>query len=143
MKNIKEKIQKALPEGIWVLDVKVDIERAYIRVIIDGEEHVTINDTTIISKRIKNINRINAFFSKGYNLEVTTPGLDQDLKYSFQYKKFLSKTFKVVSNSGFTKKQIIGKLIEVNKNGIKVNEKGDSINISYDDILSAKPKIEF
>ncbi len=143
MKSIEKIIKSILPDGIWLLELQLKKESGFVRLIIDGDKPVTIHDTAIITKRVKKIEEINKFFVNGYRLEVTTPGLDKKLVHSFQYKKFLSKKLEIISNNEEDKHFLDAKLIEVDDAGIKINDSGSYFSLKYNEILSAKPKIEF
>ena len=143
MKNIEAAIKKKLPDGIWLLELQLKKGSGFIRLIIDGDKPVTIRDTAIITKSVKKIEEINSLFSNGYRLEVTTPGLDKKLEHSFQYKKFLSKKLEIISNNDDSENYLDAQLIEVDDTGIRINENGCLFALKYNEILSAKPKIEF
>ena len=143
MNNIEKIIRNSLPKGIFLIELKFKKKSGYLKIIVDGSRPVTINDTTRITKKVKNIEEINSLFHGGYRLEVTTPGIDSGLEFAFQYKKFLHKQLEIKLKNEEIKKQLNGELVNVDDHGIKINANDGLFSFKFSEILSAKPKIEF
>ncbi|MAK02441.1 MAG: hypothetical protein CMP35_03240 [Rickettsiales bacterium] len=143
MKNIEKNIRNLLPDGIFLLELDLKEKSSFLRLVVDGVKHVSIQDTTVITKRVKNMEEINSLFLDGYRLEVTTPGIGKKLIHSFQYKKFLFKKLEITLNSNKGNSCLDAELIDVSDHGIKINENGNLLALKYDEIFSAKPKIKF
>jgi len=101
-----------------VLDVFVSPGKtARIRVILDGDTGITIDDCAKLSREL-NQQMVGSDFPENYNLEVTTPGVDASLQMPRQYPKHIGRTLKLVlKNEGLT---VRGQLLEVNGEGIKI-----------------------
>lgn len=143
MKNIEKNIRNLLPDGIFLLELDLKEKSSYVRLVVDGIKHVSIQDTAVITKRVKNMEEINSLFLDGYRLEVTTPGIGKKLMHSFQYKKFLFKKLEITLNRNEDNNYLDAELVDVDDHGIKINENGNLFALKYDEILSAKPKIKF
>lgn len=86
-------------ESLFIVDVIYSAKKGPSRkmmVIVDGDNGVTIDDCTHISRELsKVLDDTNLIEDDQYVLEVTTPGLDQPLKLKRQFKKNVGRSLKV------------------------------------------------
>jgi ribosome maturation factor RimP len=102
----------------YLIEVHVSTSNK-IRVFIENDEHVSIQDCIALSKHIEHsLDRE----SEDFELEVSSPGIDQPLKHDRQFKKYQGKDVAVTLNDG---KQIQGKLIELKDNQIILSPKAN------------------
>jgi ribosome maturation factor RimP len=100
----------------YLLEVQISTSNK-IRVFIENDEHVSIQDCISLSKHIEHsLDRE----SEDFELEVSSPGIDQPLKHERQFKKYQGKDVAVTLSDG---KQIQGKLIELKDNQIILSPK--------------------
>ena len=81
---------------LFVLTVKAieKLNPPRITVVVDGDEGITIDDCAKLSRRLgDSIDETGLL--EDYNLEVTTPGIDQPLKMIRQYKKHTGRNLKI------------------------------------------------
>ena len=136
-------VKSHLSTGYVLLDVSEDKRGRYIRVVIDSEGTVTLEDTAQLSKSLRDSNEIDARFPGGFRLEVTSPGLDQPLQYPFQYQKNIARQLKVTFMDGEIVRSITGTVIDADDDSVTLKDGMDDIKISYDQIKLAKVKISF
>ena len=136
-------VKSHLSTGYVLLDVSEDKRGRYIRVIIDSEGTVTLEDTAQLSKSLRDSNEIDARFPGGFRLEVTSPGLDQPLKYPFQYQKNIARQLKVTFMDGEIVRSLTGTVVDADDGSVTLKDGMDDIKISYDQIKLAKVKISF
>lgn len=97
----KETIVQLVDEFIkdsanYLIDVQVSTSNK-IRVYIENDEHVSIQDCIAISKHIEsNLDRE----KEDFELEVSSPGIDQPFKKQRQYQKYQGKDVELLLNSG-------------------------------------------
>ena len=115
----------------------------FIRVVIDAERPVTLDDTTNLSKKLRNDDELDIRFPDGFRLEVTTPGLDNGLVSPFQFRKNIDRKLKINFSNGDVTQTITGTLIDANDTYVNLNESGQEISLRYDQINSAKVLISF
>ena len=115
----------------------------FIRVVIDAERPVTLDDTTNLSKKLRNDDELDIRFPDGFRLEVTTPGLDNGLVSPFQFRKNIDRKLKINFSNGDVTQTITGTLIDANDIYVNLNESGQEISLRYDQINSAKVLISF
>lgn len=104
----------------FVLNVKVieKINPPRITVVVDGEEGITIDDCANLSRSLTDsINQMALL--DDYNLEVTTPGIDQPLKLLRQFKKHVGRNVKIEMKE---KETVRGKLVGIEGDDITVEE---------------------
>ena len=149
--KVKELLETALTErsDLFIIDFSISSEN-HIKVIIDGDNGVLVEDCMFISRTIEhNLDREEDDFS----LEVMSAGAAAPLEHKRQYKKNLKRTLQVRTGV----EEIEGTLTEVTDENItlewKVREpkpvgKGKvtvkkEANIPYRDIIEAKVMIKF
>jgi ribosome maturation factor RimP len=104
----------------FVLDVKVNarLNPPRITVVVDGDSGITIDDCANLSRALGDaIHQENVL--EDYNLEVTTPGIDQPLKLLRQYAKHVGRTLKIELKE---KETVRGKLQQVGADAIILEE---------------------
>jgi ribosome maturation factor RimP len=153
---LKEKVEdllaKALEENqkLFLIDLQIDSSNS-IKVIIDGDEGVSVSDCVFVSRAIEhNINRDELDFS----LEVASAGATSPLVMPRQYFKNIGKTLEVKTIDGQT---LEGELTRVTGTGIQLIWKArepkpvgkgkitvdKSANIDFDNIKESRVKIIF
>jgi len=91
-----------------------------IKLFLDGDAGITIEKCVHFNRALyKKIEESNLFPADDFSLEVSSPGLEEPLKFHRQYKKNIGRNVEVVLLDG-TKKE--GRLTEVSEDGIIVEE---------------------
>jgi ribosome maturation factor RimP len=104
--NIESRIRELLSEILTELDgylVELRVRPGKVEVFADRDPHITIEDCTRISRMLQRELEDEFSFSEQYELEVSSPGMDQPLKILRQYKKCVGRNVDVLLFSG-TKK---------------------------------------
>ena len=125
------------------MDISENTRGKYIRVVIDAERPVTLDDTTNLSKKLRNDDELDIRFPDGFRLEVTTPGLDKALESPFQFRKNIDRKLKINFSNGDGAQSITGTLIDVNDKCVYIRDSGQEFSLRYDQINSAKVLISF
>ena len=115
---VKNLLNKALEENksLFLIDFKIT-EGNQIRVIIDGDQGVTVNDCISVSRAIEhNIDREEIDFS----LDVASAGVSEPLSIPRQYIKNIGRTLKVKTQSNDV---LEGKLSKADNDQIELNWK--------------------
>jgi ribosome maturation factor RimP len=104
----------------FVLDVRVNarMNPPKLTVIVDGDAGVTIDDCASISRALSTaIDKDNVL--EDYNLEVTTPGIDQPLRLPRQYVKHVGRSLKIELKD---KSTVRGKLLAADVQSLAIEE---------------------
>lgn len=149
--TVKDLLDDALTErpDLFLIDFNVN-EANHIKVIVDGDNGVLVEDCMFLSRAIEhNLDREEQDFS----LEVMSAGAASPLVNKRQYKRHINRTLKVKTASD----KIEGVLAEASDDSIllewktrepkpvgkgKVTVKKQA-NVAYDDIVEAKVMIKF
>jgi ribosome maturation factor RimP len=149
---ILELVQKHLPdEEHFVVEVKIDrvADKTKILILVDADQGMTIAACASLSRALSGELETNEQLDEAYILEVSSPGLDYPLTEKRQYQKNTGRSLKVYLVSG---EEIIGKLKEVEEQGIKVvvtkKEKGkksveEEQIISFNEIKKSIVQVSF
>ena len=125
------------------MDISENTRGNFIRVVIDAERPVTLDDTTNLSKKLRNDDEMDNRFPDGFRLEVTTSGLDNALESPFQFRKNIDRKLKITYSNGDGMQTITGTLIDANDTCVYIKERGQEFSLRYDQINSAKVLISF
>ncbi len=152
LKDKVEKLaEKVFEENKSLFLISLEVNSAnHIKVVIDGDEGVSVNDCILVSRAIEhNLDREEEDFS----LEVTSAGVSEPLSMPRQYKKNIGRRLKVKTEED----KFEGDLIAADDNEIKLSWKAREPKpvgkgkhtvqkeavLPYSDIVEAKVKITF
>jgi len=71
-----------------------------ITILLDKDEGITIDECASVSRRLAAALESEEIIEGSYNLEVSSPGLDQPLRLARQYKKNLGRDLKISLSNG-------------------------------------------
>ena len=134
MANSKSTVEKAyelakpLAEslGVSIWDVVFEKEGAswYLRIFIDKDEGINIDDCEAFSRPFNKILDEKDFIDQSYIFEVGSPGIGRELKRPEHFEKYIGSPVRVrLIRAADGLKEIIGLLKEYNKDSILVDEK--------------------
>ncbi|MBO4468117.1 MAG: ribosome maturation factor RimP [Clostridia bacterium] len=124
-------------QGVDLWDVVFVKEGAshYLRVFIDSPDGVTIDDCTNVSHAIDPIIDEADPIDVSYYLEVSSPGLNRELKKEKHFKAFIGSDVTVKLYKAFDgKKQITGKLIGYDGGPVLKTDSGEQIGFDQSQI---------
>ena len=141
--KLKNIVEPHLAEGHILLDAVEDPRGGYLRIIIDSENSITLDETTSLTKNLKGSAEFETMYPNGYRLEVSTPGLDNSLKFPFQYKKNINRRLRVAFNDNEMEKEFVGSLLVANDEIVEIASAKKSIKLTYEQITDAKVMVSF
>ncbi len=140
--KISEKLNSILNEldykDLFILSVVqkgVGQGSGSIKVFVDGEKGVSIDQCARISKVFAPWVEEEGFFTGRYNLEVSSPGADMPLVDKRQFPKHVGRKLSLELKNG---SHLEGSLENVEETGIKLNSKGEKRDYSFEEIEKAK-----
>ncbi len=147
---LEEKVKALIaPEpDLFLVEIKIKPTNN-IKVFIDGDNGVSIERLVQCNRRLyKDLEEGGMFPNGDFSLEISSPGLEEPLKFHRQYQKNLNRPVEVIKKDGT---RIEGKLISVSETEIQVEEqkgKGKKMEmvdhrISFEDIKATKIQIKF
>jgi ribosome maturation factor RimP len=143
MNKITKIVENHLSSDLILMDITENQRSNSIRVVIDAERPVTLDDTASLSRKLKNDDEFGIRYPDGFRIEVTTPGVNKSLESPFQFRKNIDRKLKINFSNGDVTQTITGTLIDANDTCVNLNESGQKINLRYDQINSAKVLVSF
>ncbi|NCO67475.1 MAG: ribosome maturation factor RimP [Nitrospirae bacterium CG_4_10_14_0_8_um_filter_41_23] len=150
MNDIKQKVlnfakQVADKQGVEIFDIELlGKGKLLLRVIIDKEEGVTLNDCERFSKSLGAVLDVENPFPGSYTLEISSPGLDRPLKGIKDFEKNTGKLTRIVTVEKIeNQKFFIGRILEVSNDFVKLLVNERKIDIPFDRISKARLEVEF
>ena len=133
-------------QGMELVDIEYRREATgwVLRLYIDKEEGVTVNDCAQISREIDRNLDVEDFISTPYMLEISSPGLTRPLKGEKDFIKYKNRLVKVKTYDPIeNRRNFKGKLLEIFGNQIEIEMDGEIIQIPISKIAKANLEIEF
>ena len=141
MDTVKNTIKSLIPSDCTIIDYNDFSKSGKIKLILDSFDGIDLNSTSILAKKINKSDTINEFYPNGLQLEISSPGIDSNLKLPFQFSKNIGRKLMV---STFNDEELVITLTDSSEDGIKGEDKNSKqINLTYDQIQNAKVIIEF
>jgi len=132
--------------GVELDDIEVAKMKGKIllRVYIDREGGVTIDDCELASREIEAVLDVEDPIPYSYVLEVSSPGLDRPLKKPKDFKRFSGKKVRLVTREPVEKQNFFVGEIELatDDNVVLLLPKDRKITIQYDNISRARLEVE-
>ena len=141
--TLRHIVETHLTEGQVLLDAREDSRGNFLKVVIDSEDKITLNDTAKLTKALRDSIEIDSKYPSGYRLEVSTPGLNNSLRFPFQYKKNINRTLVVSYIEKEVEVEVEGNLVKAGDNEIELIYSDKSIIINYENIIDAKVIVSF
>ena len=127
--------------GMEILDIEYRRESLgwVLRIYIDGERGVTVDDCAGISRAVGEMLDAADLVEPAYNLEVSSPGLDRPLRKVEHFKMHIGDTIEVRTTSPVEKRRNFkGVLLEASPEGLRVRCDAVEYSIGLAQIERAK-----
>ena len=95
MDRVKNTIKSLIPSDCTIINYNDFSKSGKIKLIIDSFDGIDLNSTSILAQKIKKSDTINEFYPNGLQLEISSPGIDSDLKLPFQFSKNIGRKLKI------------------------------------------------
>ena len=142
MSTLKKKVAEMIPGHLVVMDIVENIPQSKVTIIIDGPQPIDLQTTVSITKTVRNSGLLDEMYQDGFQLEVTSPGLDAPLTHPIQFKKNMGKVIKV-RRIGELESSIV-KIDDVkDKSFVGLSMDGVKSHLQFDNIESAFVEIKF
>ena len=92
----------------------------YVKLIVDTEDGVTLNQLTKLTKLIKNNEHISTLYPGGIKLEVTSPGTDFPLTNDFQFNRNVGRQVRITHENSNIPNPFEGKILNLERNKLSI-----------------------
>ncbi|MBI4688164.1 MAG: ribosome maturation factor RimP [Nitrospirae bacterium] len=147
---MEDRIREIIEPVVNSMGIEVDnIElagsgrRTVLRVFIDKEGGVTIEDCERVSREIEAHLDVADPIASSYTLEVSSPGLDRPLRKAGDFKKFVGKAARVITQSPIENQTFfIGEILEAGDDSIvMLLPKDKKVTIPHTNISRARLEV--
>jgi ribosome maturation factor RimP len=108
-----------------------------LRVVVDGEG-VDIDRLADVSRGLSRLLDNETDMETAYRLEVTSPGLERELRRPSHYAKSIGREVVVKVAQGGQKKTFRGTIAEADDDGFTVEAEDERLVVDYEDVLTAR-----
>ena len=126
-----------------LIDVNEKFESGFIRIVVDSEDTITLDDTAALTRRLLKSDEFNDRYPDGCRIEITTPGLDYPLKYAYQFKKNINRKVNIRFRKDDKLDAMNCKILSADDDTVMVKHRNSDIPISYNQIKDAKLILSF
>jgi len=141
---------KLADESQFIVDVVVSARKGpkKILILLDGDNGITIDDCSNLSRELSKTFDELEWMDESYTLEVSTPGLDQPLALTRQFKKNIGRSLKVKLHNSILEGRLTevlekDKIVLTQKTGSGKKEEIKTIDIPFSDIEKAFVLVSF
>ncbi|HVX44334.1 MAG TPA: ribosome maturation factor RimP [Mycobacteriales bacterium] len=116
--------------------------RSLVRVIVDGDDGIALDDVAEVSKAISaTLDEHEGVMGRSpYVLEVTSPGVDRPLTQPRHWRRSIGRLVKLHTADGHEKS---GRVVDAGETAVELDFDGEVRSLDYAKIRSAKVQIEF
>jgi len=147
MKNIIRNIAQEIADEKKLLLINMvksgSNKKPGFEIYIDGKNGINANDCADFSREFKNKLEQTEYAELDYKLVVSSPGIDESIKFLDQYLKHINRDFKLSYDDGEKINSIEAKLINVIDDNLIFRFKNEEISLKFNNVKKAKVKISF
>jgi ribosome maturation factor RimP len=138
--------------GLELVEVEYKSEggRMVLRLFIDRDGGVTLDDCAAVSRELAEILDVEDFIRGRYSLEVSSPGLDRPLKKQSDYTRFVGRLVKIRTfellpdDAGNKRKTFTGELLGLEGGVVRLKLKeGQTAGVPLEKVAKANLEFEF
>ncbi len=144
--NIKELLEPLLYEKnleLFDIEFKALGSKGILRVFIDKEQGVTVNDCAQISRELGRLLEVHDVIPGPYTLEISSPGLTRALKKPSDYLRYKGKTVKIKTLEDIEDRKVFkGTLLDFVDETVSLQTDGVNYLIPYKNIEKANLELD-
>lgn len=130
--------------GIWDLEFKKEGKDYFLRVFLDKEGGISIDDCEFVSRALEEKLDEEDPISQAYMLEVSSAGLDRIIKYDFHFEKCMGKKVDVKLFAPLNGQKEFTAVLEDFRDGtVTLTYESETISLSQDKISQLRLTVEF
>jgi len=135
----------ALGLRVWGIEYLAQGKRSMLRIYIDGDNGVTIEDCERVSRQTSDLLDVENILASAYTLEVSSPGMDRLLFKPEQYAESIGETVDVRLNYPFEgRRRFVGALTSLANDEVVVRVEDSEYQIPLSNVQRARivPRFE-
>ncbi len=129
---------------LWDVEYVKEGSEYYLRITIDTEEGITIDDCEKVHRAIDPILDEADPIEDSYHLEVSSPGIERELKYDWHFDAFIGSTVEVKLYAPVNGvKSVVGELVAHSDEGVRVSCAGTEMLLPSDKVAKVQTVFDF
>lgn len=129
---------------VWDVAFRGEGGRSVLRVSVDRDGGVDLDTIAEVSERLSRRLDLEDFGPKGYQLEVSSPGLERPLRTQRHFERSVGERVKVKTAVPVEGRNVLeGALVSADAEAIVVASEGGELRVPYADIASARTVFEW
>jgi len=137
--NIVQNTVEGLGYSLWGYEYRPQRESALLRIFIDKEEGVNVDDCGIVSRQMGAVLDVEDIIPVAYILEVSSPGMDRVLFTADQYQDYLGDTIKIRTRTPVNERRNFkGTLIKTSESHVELEIDNKTFEIPFESIDRAR-----
>ena len=130
---------------VWGVDFRSEAGRWVLRVLLDREEGVTLDELTRVHRQLSDLLDVHDVIPRRYTLEVSSPGIVRPLLRPSHYRRYEGKRVRIQTRYEQQGRRVfIGFLSEVYDTGIMVRDDAvGEVSLSWETIRKTMTEHEF
>lgn len=137
--NLIKNTVEGLGFQLWGYEYRPHSESALLRIFIEKEEGISIDDCATVSRQIGAVLDVENIIPVAYILEVSSPGMDRVLFTPEQYQDYLGETIKIRTRTPINERRNFkGSLLETNDSIVIVKVDNQEFEIPFESIDRAR-----
>ena len=142
IETLLKKDIKTLGYDIWGIELLGNSLNPTLRIFIDNENGVTVEDCEKVSKHVSKVIEADDTYSVNSTLEVSSPGIERKFFNKDQYINYMGCTIKIrYRDTEQQFKSLKGVLVSVSEKGLIINVRDEECFIQFQEI--EKANLEF
>lgn len=138
IENLLSPIIQELGFELWGCEYLTQGRYSLLRIYIDKEKGIELEDCAIVSKRISAVLDVEDPIQGNYSLEVSSPGIPRPLFKWQQYKRYLQHSVMLKLISPYSgKRKHEGKILAVDENSVTLEVGNEELEIPFSLIVKA------
>lgn len=139
--NLIESTVTGLGYELWGYDYRPHSDNAFLRIYIDSEDGITVDDCATVSNQISAVFDVEDPIPTAYTLEISSPGIDRMLFTPEQYQPYIGCTVKIKTRIALNnRRNYKGKLETVTDDTVTLHIDNETFEIPFDAIEQARLK---
>jgi ribosome maturation factor RimP len=116
-------------------------KRRQVRVIVDGDDGVSLDDVAVVSQKISaELDDSEAMGSGPYVLEVTSPGVDRPLTQPRHWRRASGRLVRATLSGG---EEVTGRVTTADDEAVVLDTDGRERRLGYDELVRGSVQVEF
>lgn len=129
---------------LWGVEYRSAKAGAFLRVFIDKEAGVSIEDCGNVSRQLSAVFDVEDPITSAYQLEVSSTGIDKPLMTLEHYQRYVGHVVKVSLQRPIeSRRKLQGQIVSVGENTVVIEDQGTEYTLPYEAIGRGRLVIEF